>query len=176
MITSVIFIASLLFLLRRFKSRRSRIIIGLLYSLFVVWYVQAILNYGKYTLQPGQSVELKVFSKTEQLEYNSELILDKKDDAKLKLSGRKGWGMKGSNTVYNVEKQSITEIIISKDGTERKDLPNDKSKSIYLESDGIVVQGEIKEVFGVTEEPPYTITIANVDNKPATFEAQVVDR
>ena len=35
-------------------------------------------NLGKYTLQPGQSVELKVFSKTEQLEYNSELILEKK--------------------------------------------------------------------------------------------------
>ena len=176
MITSVIFIASLLFLLRRFKSWRSRIIIGLLYSLFVVWYVQAILNYGKYTLQSGQSVELRVSPNTDQLEYNSELILDKKDDAKLKLSGRKGWGMKGSNTVYNVEKQSITEIIISKDGTERKDLPNDKSKSIYLESDGIVVQGEIKEVFGVTEEIPYTITITNVDDKPARFEAQVVDK
>ena len=176
MITSVIFIASLFILLHRFKSRRSRIIIGLLYSLFVVWYVQAILNYGKYTLQPGQSVELRVSPNTDQLEYNSELILDKKDDAKLKLSGRKGWGMKGSNTVYNVEKQSITEIIISKDGTERKDLPNHKSKSIYLESDGIVVQGEIKEVFGVTEETPYTITITNVDDKPARFEAQVVDR
>ena len=63
-----------------------------------------------------------------------------------------------------------------KDKTERKDLPNDKSKSIYLESDGIVVQGEIKEVFGVTEETPYTITITNVDDKPAHFEAQVVDR
>ena len=175
MITSVIFIASLFILLHRFKSRRSRII-GLLYSLFVVWYVQAILNYGKYTLQPGQSVELRVSPNTDQLEYNSELILDKKDDAKLKLSGRKGWGMKGSNTVYNVEKQSITEIIISKDGTERKDLPNDKSKSIYLESDGIVVQGEIKDVFGVTEETSYTITITNVDDKPAHFEAQVVDR
>ena len=62
-------------------------------------------NLGKYTLQPGQSVELKVFSKTEQREYNSELIFLKKDEAKLKLSGRKGWGMKGSNTVYNVEKQ-----------------------------------------------------------------------
>ena len=84
--------------------------------------------------------------------------------------------MKGSNTVYNVEKQSITEIIISKDGTKRKDLSNDKSKSIYLESDGIVVQGGIKEVFGVTEETPYTITITNVDDKPAHFEAQVVDR
>lgn len=176
MINSVIFIATLIFLLRHFKSRRSRIIICVLYSLFVVWYVQAILNYSKYILQPGQSVELKVSPNTDQVEYNSELILDKKDDAKLKLSGRKGWGMKGSNTVYNVEKQSITEIIISKDGTERKDLPNDKSKSIYLESDGIVVQGEIKEVFGVTEVTPYTITITNVDNKPATFEAQVVDR
>lgn len=124
-------------------------------------------NLGKYTLQPGQSVELKVFSKTEQREYNSELIFLKKDEAKLKLSGRKGWGMKGSNTVYNVEKQSITEIIISKDGTEHRDLPNDKSKSIYLESDGIVVQGGIKEVFGVTEEAPYTITITKVDDKPA---------
>ena len=84
--------------------------------------------------------------------------------------------MKGSNTVYNVEKQSITEIVISKDGTERRDLPNDKSKSIYLESDGIVLQGKIKEVFGVTEETPYTITITNVDDQPAHFEAQVVDR
>ena len=127
-------------------------------------------------LQPGQSVELKVFSKTEQLEYNSELHFKKLDDAKLKLSGRKGWGMKDSNIVYNVEKQTITELIFLKDKTERKDLPNDKSKSIYLESDGIVVQGEIKEVFGVTEETPYTITITNVDDKPAHFEAQVVDR
>ena len=133
-------------------------------------------NIGKYTLQPGQSVELKVFSKTEQLEYNSELHFKKLDDAKLKLSGRKGWGMKDSNIVYNVEKQTITELIFLKDKTERKDLPNDKSKSIYLESDGIVVQGEIKEVFGVTEETPYTITITNVDDKPAHFEAQVVDR
>ena len=39
-----------------------------------------------------------------------------------------------------------------------------------------MAQGEIKEVFGVTEETPYTITITNVDDKPARFEAQVVDR
>ena len=176
MLTPLLFTVSLFQLLRHFKSSLSRITIGLLYGSFAVVFICAVLNLGQYTLQPGQSVELRVFSKTEQLEYSSELILEKKDDAKVKLSGRKGWGMKGSNTVYNVEKQSITEIIISKDGTERKDLPNDKSKSIYLESDGIVVQGEIKEVFGVTEETPYTITITNVDDKPAHFEAQVVDR
>ena len=52
--------------------------IGLLYGSFVVVFICVILNAGKYTLQPGQSVELKVFSKTEQLEYNSELILEKK--------------------------------------------------------------------------------------------------
>ena len=176
MVTPLIFIVTLILLLRRFKSKRSRKIIGFLYASFAVWFVYSIFTYGSYTLQPGQNVQLKVYPNTDQLEYNSELILEKKDDAKLKLSGRKGWGMKGSNTVYNVEKQSITEIIISKDGTERKDLPNDKSKSFYLENDGIVVQGEIKDVFGVTEETSYTITITNVDNKPATFEAQVVDR
>ena len=176
MVTPLIFIVTLILLLRRFKSKRSRKIIGFLYASFAVWFVYSIFTYGSYTLQPGQNVQLKVYPNTDQLEYNSELIFLKKDEAKLKLSGRKGWGMKGSNTVYNVEKQSITEIIISKDGTEHRDLPNDKSKSIYLESDGIVVQGGIKEVFGVTEEAPYTITITNVDDKPARFEAQVVNR
>ena len=151
-------------------------IIGLLYGSFAAVFICVVLNAGKYTLQPGQSVQLRVYPNTDQLEYNSELHFKKLDDAKLKLSGRKGWGMKDSNIVYNVEKQTITELIFLKDKTERKDLPNDKSKSIYLESDGIVVQGEIKEVFGVTEETPYTITITNVDDKPAHFEAQVVDR
>jgi len=61
-------------------------------------------NLGKYTLQPGQSVELKVFSKTEQLEYNSELILEKKDDAKVKLSGRKGWEIQGKTSYQRLER------------------------------------------------------------------------
>ena len=151
-------------------------IIGLLYGSFAAVFICVVLNAGKYTLQPGQSVELKVFSKTEQLEYNSELHFKKLDDAKLKLSGRKGWGMKDSNIVYNVENQTITELIFLKDKTERKDLPNDKSKNFYLENDGIVVQGEVEEVFGVTERKPYNITITNVDDEPAHFEARVVDR
>ena len=176
MLTPLLFIVSLFLLLRRFKSSLSRMTIGLLYGSFAVVFICVVLNAGKYTLQPGQSVELKVFSKTEQLEYNSELHFKKLDDAKLKLSGRKGWGMKDSNIVYNVEKQTITELIFLKDKTERKDLPNDKSKSFYLENDGIVVQGEVEEVFGVTERKPYNITITNVDDKPAHFEARVVDR
>lgn len=176
MLTPVLFIVSLFLLLRHFKSSLSRMIIGLLYGSFAAVFICVVLNAGKYTLQPGQSVELKVFSKTEQLEYNSELHFKKLDDAKLKLSGRKGWGMKDSHIVYNVEKQTITELIFLKDKTDRKDLPNDKSKSFYLENDGIVIQGEVEEVFGVTERKPYNITITNVDDKPAHFEARVVDR
>lgn len=176
MVTPLIFMISLVLLLRRFKSKSSRMIIGFLYASFAVWFVYSILTYGSYTLQPGQSVQLKVHPNTDKLEYRSELQFKKLDDTKLKLSGRKGWGMKDSNIVYNVEKQSITELIFLKDKTERKDLPNDKSKSFYLEKDRIVVQGEVEEVFGVTGNRSYTIAITNVDDKPAHFEAKVVDR
>ena len=79
MLTPLLFIVSLFLLLRHFKSSISRMTIGLLYGSFVAVFICAVLNLGKYTLQPGQSVELKVVSKTEQLEYNSELILEKKD-------------------------------------------------------------------------------------------------
>ena len=77
MITSIVFITSLVLLFRYFKNRKSRIIIALLYSLFLIWYVQAVLNYGKYTLQPGQSIEMRVHPNADQLEYSSELILKK---------------------------------------------------------------------------------------------------
>lgn len=172
MITSVIFIASLLFLLRRFKSRRSRIIIGLLYSLFVVWYVQAILNYGKYTLQPGQSVELRVSPNTDQLEYNSELILDKKDNRSIKLSGTNVWSEKFGDILFGVREKKIIKIGSTGD---KNELPNNQ-KGIHLVKDGIVVSYKGEKVFDVTNNKPYSITITNVDNKPAKFEAQVVDR
>lgn len=173
MITSVIFIASLLFLLRRFKSRRSRIIIGLLYSLFVVWYVQVILNYCKYTLQPGQSVELIVSPNTDQLEYNSELILDKKDDRSIKLSGTNVWSEKFGDVLFGVSEKKIIKIG-STDG-DKNELPNNQ-KDIHLVEDGIVVSYKREKVFDVTNNKSYSITITNVDNKPVKFEVQVVDR
>ena len=172
MITSVIFIASLFLLLRRFKSRRSRIIIGLLYSLFVVWYVQAILNYGKYTLQSGQSVELRVSPNTDQLEYSSELMLKKLNDAKIKLSGTNVWSEKFGDILFGVREKKIIKIGSTGD---KNELPNNQ-KDIYLAEDGIVVSYKGEKVFDVTNNKSYSITITNVDNKPAKFEAQVVDR
>ena len=173
MITSVIFIASLFILLHRFKSRRSRIIIGLLYSLFVVWYVQAILNYGKYTLQSGQSVELRVSPNTNQLEYSSELMLKKLNDAKKKLSGTNVWSEKFGDVLFGLSEKKIIKI----GGTEgdKNELPNNQ-KDIHLVEDGIVVSYKGEKVFDVTNNKSYSITITNVDNKPAKFEAQVVDR
>ena len=79
MFTELIFIVSFVLLLRLFKSRRSRMIIGVLYSLLLVWFVFSVLNYGKYTLQPGQSVNLRVNPRTQDLEYYSIFILKKND-------------------------------------------------------------------------------------------------
>ncbi|WP_311154849.1 hypothetical protein [uncultured Streptococcus sp.] len=173
MITSVIFIASLLFLLRRFKSRSSRIIIGLLYSLFVVWYVQAIFNYGKYTLQSGQRVELRVSPNTDQLEYSSELMLKKLNDAKIKLSGTNVWSEKFGDVLFGVSEKKI--IKIGSTEGDKNELPNNQ-KDIHLVEDGIVVSYKGEKNFDVTNNKPYTITMTNVDNKTAIFEAQVVDR
>ena len=173
MITSVIFIASLFLLLRRFKSRRSRIIIGLLYSLFVVWYVQAILNYGKYTLQSGQSVELRVSPNTDQLEYSSELMLKKLNDAKIKLSGTNVWSEKFGDVLFGVSEKKIIKIG-SIEGDKNELLNN--QKDIHLAEDGIVVSYKGEKVFDVTNNKSYSITITNVDNKPAKFETQVVDK
>jgi len=94
MITSIVFITSLVLLFRYFKNSKSRIIIALLYSLFLIWYVQAVLNYGKYTLQPGQSIELRAHPNADQLGYSSELILKKNDDKKIKLTGIEVWSEK----------------------------------------------------------------------------------
>ena len=173
MFTSLVFIISLILLLRCFKSRRSRIIIGVLYSLFVVWYVQAILNYGKYTLQPGQSVELRVSPNTDQVEYNSELILDKKDNRSIKLSGTNVWSEKFGDVLFGVSEKKI--IKIGSTEGDKNELPNNQ-KDIHLVEDGIVVSYKGEKVFDVTNNKPYSITITNVDNKPAKFEAQVVDR
>ena len=106
------------------KAGRSRIVIGVLYSLFVVWYVQEILNYGKYTLQSGQSVELRVSPNTDQLEYSSELILKKLNDAKIKLSGTNVWSEKFGDVLFGVSEKKI--IKIGSTEGDKNELPNNQ--------------------------------------------------
>ena len=173
MITPLIFMISLVLLLRRFKSKRSRKIIGFLYASFAVWFVYSILTYGSYTLHPGQSVTLKVYPNTDQLEYSSELILEKKDDQKIKLSGMTVWSEQFGDVLFEVEGQKVVKIGDTESGS--KELPNNQ-QDIQVVEDGIVVTYLGEKVFDVTNNKKFTITITNVDNKPAHFKAQMVDQ
>lgn len=126
-------------------------------------------NAYNHTLQPGQSVTIRVRPNTDQVEYSSELILEKKDSQKIKLSGRDVWSEQFSGLYFEVKENKI--IQLSND----IELSNNQ-QDIQLLEDGIVVSYLGKKVFDVTKSKPYTITVTNVDDKPAHFEAQVVNR
>ena len=130
-------------------------------------------NTYNHTLQPGQSVEIRVRPRADQLEYSSELILEKKDTNRLKLSGSGVWFEMHGDIFYDVEGQKLVRNHHSEDADE--ELPNNQ-KDIHLVQDGIVVSYQGEKVFNVTNNKSYTITITNVDDKPASFYTQVVNR
>ena len=143
--------------------------------LLTVVMVGAVLFYFKvkntynHTLQPGQSVEIRVRPRADQLEYSSELILEKKDDQKIKLSGRDVWSEQFSGLYFEVTENKIIQL-----GNDTE-LPNNQ-QDIQLGKDGIVVTYLGKKVFDVTSSKPYTITVTNVDDKPAHFKAHMLNR
>ena len=93
-------------------------------------------NTYNYILQPGQSVEIRVRPRADQLEYSSELILEKKDSQKIKLSGRDVWSEKFSGLYFEVKENKI--IQLGNSGNDDTELPNNQ-KDIKLVEDGIVV-------------------------------------
>lgn len=135
----------------------------------IVFLYVSVKNAYNHTLQPGQSVTIRVRPKTDQLEYSSELILEKKDSQKIKLSGRNVWSEQFSGIYFEAKENKIIQL-----GNDTE-LPNNQ-QDIQLVEDGIVVTYLGKKVFVATHNKPYTITITNVDDKPASFEAQVVNR
>ena len=139
----------------------------------IVFLYVSVKNAYNHTLQPGQSVTIRVRPKTDQLEYSSELILEKKDTNRLKLSGSGVWFEMHGDIFYDVEGQKLVRSHHSEDADE--ELPNNQ-KDIYLVQDGIVVSYKGEKVFNVTKSKPYTITVTNVDDKPAHFKAHVVNR
>ena len=126
-------------------------------------------NTYNYILQPGQSVEIRVRLRADQLEYSSELILEKKDNQKSKLSGRNVWSEQFSGLYFEVTENKIIQL-----GNDTE-LPNNQ-QDIQLGKDGIVVTYLGKKVFDVTSSKPYTITVTNVDDKPAHFKAHMLNR
>ena len=146
----------------------SLLLVGVLAAafLFYLWAQKL----GKYTLQPGESVNFTVNPRIQDVEYYSELILKKKDSNRLKLSGSGVWFEMHGDIFYDVEGQKLVRSNHSEDADE--ELPNNQ-KDIKLVQDGIVVSYQGEKAFNVTNNKSYTITITNVDNKPAKFEAQV---
>ncbi|ABN44788.1 Hypothetical protein SSA_1390 [Streptococcus sanguinis SK36] len=146
----------------------SLLLVGVLAAafLFYLWAQKL----GKYTLQPGESVNFTVNPRIQDVEYYSELILKKKDSNRLKLSGSGVWFEMHGDIFYDVEGQKLVRSHHSEDADE--ELPNNQ-KDIKLVQDGIVVSYQGEKAFNVTNNKSYTITITNVDNKPAKFEAQV---
>lgn len=130
-------------------------------------------NAYNYTLQPGQSVTIRVRPKIDQLEYSSELILEKKDSQKIKLSGMTVWSELFSDVLFDVGGHKAVKIGDTENGF--KELPNNQ-QNIQLVEDGIEVTYLGEKVFDVTNNKKFTITITNVDDKPAHFEAQVLNR
>ena len=128
---------------------------------------------GKYTLQPGESVNFTVNPRIQDVEYYSELILKKKILIGLNYQVQE-FGLRCMAIFfYDVEGQKLVRSHQSEDADE--ELPNNQ-KGIHLVHNGIVVSYQGEKVFNVTNNKPYTITITNVDDKPANFEARVVDR
>ena len=67
-------------------------------------------NTYNHTLQPGQSVEIRVRPRADQLEYSSELILEKKDSQKIKLSGRNVWSEQFSGRYFKVTENKVIQL------------------------------------------------------------------
>lgn len=130
-------------------------------------------NAYNHTLQPGQSVTIRVHPNTDQLEYSSELILEKKDSQKIKLSGMTVWSELFGDVLFEVEGHKVVKIGDTENGS--KEIPNNQ-QDIQLVEDGIVVTYLGKKVFDVTNNKEFTITITNVDDKPVSFYTQVVNR
>ena len=97
------------------------------------------------------------------------MILEKKDNQKIKLSGRNVWSEQFSGLYFEVTENKIIQL-----GNDTE-LPNNQ-QDIQLVEDGIVVTYLGEKVFDVTKSKPYTITVTNVDDKPAYFKAHVVNR
>ena len=116
---------------------------------------------------------MRVYPNTDQLEYSSELILEKKDDQKIKLSGMTVWSEQFGDVLFEVEGQKVVKIGDTENAS--KELPNNQ-QDIQVVEDGIEVTYQGEKVFDVTNNKKFTITITNVGDKPAHFKARVVDR
>ncbi|MBP2623692.1 hypothetical protein [Streptococcus oricebi] len=155
------------------KKKRSWKFGCLLTSLFFLYFIISVLNYGEYTLKPGESVKLKVNPRTDQLEYYSILIFKNPSGGKLELSGEDIWAEHLGDVFYKIKEQRITELKEKGDKYEEVGLTEAPVNGIYLSKNGIIVESKKKHIFDVTTATNKTITIKNLSNKTISFSAEV---
>ena len=151
-----------------------------LHKLFLVLGIN---EYPEYSLISNaayyQDGELKITSeiivpKDEVVHINE--LLDKEEVDKLihSLTNKEKF-FKGLATVNLTEEELETVLLKYKFEVESY-VENSDLADIYIEKSNLIIQYQGEKIFDVTNNKPYTITITNVDNKPAKFEAQVVDK
>ena len=151
--------------------------------LLIVYGIVAVLNYGKYSLKPGESVKIEVNSLTNQPDYSSELELDNLYGAKLQLSNspRRAWKEytgKEQNKfiIYDKRTQKVTSYNGDLEANKEQELENSPKNNVYLDGRNLIIQAKGKRVFGVTHSKKYNIVIKNLSNKTAYFKATVTNR
>ena len=151
--------------------------------LFIAYGIVAVLNYGKYSLKPGESVKIEVNSLTNQSDYSSELELDNLYGAKLELSNNPNryWieytGKERNKYIaYDTETQKVTIYNGDLEENKEKELENSSKRDVYLKGRDLIIQAKGKRVFGVTHSKKYNIVIKNLSNKTAYFKATVTNR
>lgn len=83
------------------------------------------------------------------------------------------WSELFSDVLFDVEGHKVVKIGDTENAS--KELPNNQ-QDVQVVEDGIEVTYQGEKVFDVTNNKKFTITITNVDYKPAHFKARVVDR
>ena len=168
MFTELLFIVSFVLLLRLFKSRRSRMIIGVLYSLLLVWFCLFRFELWQIHSSTRSIRQLKSKSQNTRFGILFNLHLEENDSSKIKLTGSSVWSESNGDVYYEVEGQKLQKAMVF----DEEDEGTSKQSSRYLfRKDGVVVSYQGEKVFDATNNKPYTITITNVDNQPAQFEA-----
>ncbi|MBP2623550.1 hypothetical protein [Streptococcus oricebi] len=133
-------------------------------------------NTGKYTVQVGETIEIKVNPNLNFQESSTRLILKELGGEKLKFSGSLVWKDSRSGIFYDVENQTVSKLVEKSEDYKEELVKNSPINDIYLTKDGIILKVKGEKIFYIDSGRNYTIKVKNLSNKTAHFKATVTNR
>lgn len=133
----------------------------------------------RHTLAPGESMEIQIHAAKAVLEPQTELYIEKKDNGKLQLTGKKFWSTRESEISYiSDEEGTYAYRYVRDDKGEllRERVDSAKEEQMTISEQGLLVYYTGERMFEVTSATPFTITVTNVDQKPVSFSSHLIDR